>query len=84
VILTEPRRRGLEVLAFAETRRRIVFESNYTSLPIESCQRLTVYWQTVRWLVAEQLATTRFEHGQWAVELTEAGRAVLAEEGIPA
>lgn len=52
--LTEPRRRGLEVLAASSSGpfgRGLARESNVTSP-----EAGYVYWQTAKWLVAEGLA----------------------------
>ena len=70
--LTNARRHGLTVLFRGHLDMRPVYESNITSPP-DDPRRLTVYWQTVRWLV---------EHGYATIERTAANRVTLTAAGL--
>jgi hypothetical protein len=59
--LTPARQRGLAVLLGAYHSGRTAYESNTTSTP--DAARLTIYWQTVRWLCEHGYATTALPDG---------------------
>jgi hypothetical protein len=56
LVLTPAGRRGLAVLLAAHQTGKAAYESNTTSTP--GAERLTIYWQTVRWLTDQGYATT--------------------------
>jgi hypothetical protein len=59
--LTPARRRGLAVLLAAHQTGKAAYQSNTTSTP--GADRLTIYWQTVRWLTQQGYATTTLPDG---------------------
>jgi hypothetical protein len=62
LVLTPARRHGLAVLLAAHQTGNAAYQSNTTSTP--GANRLTIYWQTVRWLTDQGYATTTLPDGQ--------------------
>ncbi len=74
--LTNARRHGLAVLLSGDRSGTPVYESNVTCDSVDAARtngRLTVYWQTVRWLV---------EHGYATVDRRAANRVALTATGL--
>lgn len=72
--LTPARRAALEVLAYGRRHRCPVRESNVTTKPAHyRSHPLTVYWQTVKWLLEFELAVMVNREGERWLHLTSAG-----------
>ena len=84
LVLTAARRRGLAVLLAAHHSGQTAYEFNTTSAP--DADRLTIDWQTVRWLTQQGYATTILPDGlgRPVVPTDEGLRLARLAEGEPA
>jgi hypothetical protein len=81
---TPARRRGLVVLAHGHQHNQPVFESNQTSRT--DAPRLTVYWQTLTWLIQQGYAkkdrpARTLAYGE-QITLTDAGIQLARQEAL--
>jgi len=80
LVLTAARRRGLAVLLAAHHSGQTAYEFNTTSAP--DADRLTIDWQTVRWLTQQGYATTILPDGLGrSVALTDKGLQLARQAG---
>lgn len=82
VDLSGARLLGLTVMAFGAAREREVRESNATSAPgsiTEPDKKLTVYWQTSKWLVDAGYAEKAADN---VLTLTDTGRALADDHDV--